>query len=62
MRRIAENPPKVVLTRGGPAGAAVAGLVRTARLEAPDPITLVEADDPEAARALLPAAVASGEP
>ncbi|MWA07594.1 SDR family NAD(P)-dependent oxidoreductase [Actinomadura sp. LD22] len=62
MRRIAEEPPKVVLTREGPAGAAVAGLVRTARLEAPDPITLVETDDPDAARALLPAAVASGEP
>ncbi|MFF0520950.1 SDR family NAD(P)-dependent oxidoreductase [Actinomadura nitritigenes] len=62
MRRIAEDPPKAVLTAGGPAGAAVAGLVRTARLEVPDPITLVEADDPGAARALLPAAVASGEP
>ncbi|MBW8487754.1 type I polyketide synthase [Actinomadura parmotrematis] len=59
---LAGTPPKVVLTRSGPAGAAVAGLLRTARVEDPAPITLVETDDPGAARALLPAAAASGEP
>ncbi|MFB4301800.1 SDR family NAD(P)-dependent oxidoreductase [Actinomadura sp. NTSP31] len=62
VRRLADDPPRVVLTRGGPVGAAVAGLVRTARLEDPAPLTLVQADEPDAARALLPAAVASGEP
>ncbi|WP_207401049.1 type I polyketide synthase [Actinomadura roseirufa] len=62
LRRFADAPPRVVLTGTGPAGAAVRGLVHTAQLEHPEPITLVEADDPDAARALLPAAVASGEP
>ncbi|WP_242902337.1 type I polyketide synthase [Actinomadura terrae] len=62
LRGIADGPPKVVLTRTGPAGSAVRGLIRTARLEDPAPVTLVETDDPDAARALLPAAHASDEP
>ncbi|MFD0691930.1 type I polyketide synthase [Actinomadura fibrosa] len=62
LHRIADRPPRAVLVRDDPAGAAVRGLIRTAQLENPDPITIVEADDPESARALLPAAVASGEP
>ncbi|WP_173390841.1 type I polyketide synthase [Actinomadura litoris] len=62
LRGIADGPPKVVLTRPGPAGSAVRGLLRTARLEDPEPITLVEADDPDAARPLLPAAHAADEP
>ncbi|MEU9247057.1 type I polyketide synthase [Streptomyces sp. NPDC048385] len=59
----AGDGPLVVLTRGAdtdPAVRAVHGLVRAAQAEHPDEFVLVDAD--EASRALLPAAVASGEP
>ncbi|MFD5826446.1 SDR family NAD(P)-dependent oxidoreductase [Lentzea sp. NPDC060358] len=55
----------VVVTRGAvdtaspdPAQAAVWGLMRSVRVENPDRVVLVDADDPD----LVPAAVATGEP
>ncbi|MFE4517529.1 SDR family NAD(P)-dependent oxidoreductase [Kitasatospora sp. NPDC056783] len=53
-----------VLVATGPdlAGAAVAGLVRSAQTENPDRIVLVELDEDPASEALLPAATAVGEP
>ncbi|WP_316524370.1 type I polyketide synthase [Kitasatospora brasiliensis] len=53
-----------VLVATGPdlAGAAVAGLVRSAQTENPDRIVLVELDQAPASEALLPAATAVGEP
>ncbi|MGC5346835.1 type I polyketide synthase [Streptomyces sp. DT171] len=45
-----------------PAGAAVWGLVRSAQSEHPDRIVLVDTDDRDRAPALLPAALATGEP
>ncbi|WTD36869.1 type I polyketide synthase [Streptomyces sp. NBC_01643] len=57
----------VLVTRGAtsddpdPAAAAVWGLVRSAQSENPDRIVLVDLDDDPASRALLPAAVGTGE-
>ncbi|MBK3527704.1 SDR family NAD(P)-dependent oxidoreductase, partial [Streptomyces sp. MBT70] len=53
--------PLVVVTGTDPAGAAAAGLVRSAQSENPGRIVLVESDTPPAAE-LLPEAVALGEP
>ncbi|MEV5721924.1 type I polyketide synthase, partial [Amycolatopsis mediterranei] len=47
---------------GDPAAAAVWGLVRSAQSEHPDRLVLVDLDDADESRAVLPAAVASGEP
>ncbi|MER5432232.1 type I polyketide synthase [Streptomyces sp. NPDC002588] len=59
----------VVVTRGavGPAvtdlaGAAVWGMVRTAQLEHPDRIVLVDLDDEDASLRLLPGVLSSAEP
>ncbi|KJK54932.1 type I polyketide synthase, partial [Saccharothrix sp. ST-888] len=52
----------VVATGADLAGAAVAGLVRSAQSENPDRIVLVELDEDPASPALLAAAVAVGEP
>ncbi|MFD9237316.1 type I polyketide synthase, partial [[Kitasatospora] papulosa] len=57
----------VVVTRGAtsddpdPAAAAVWGLVRSAQSENPDRVVLVDLDEDPASRALLPAAVGTGE-
>ncbi|HEX5401273.1 MAG TPA: type I polyketide synthase [Pseudonocardiaceae bacterium] len=60
---IQEGTPLVVLTRDAdtdPAAAAVWGLVRTAQAEQPGQVSVVDTD--EESRALVPAAVATGEP
>ncbi|MGK4580159.1 SDR family NAD(P)-dependent oxidoreductase [Kitasatospora sp. HPMI-4] len=59
---LAGDSPLVVTTGADLAGAAVAGLVRSAQSENPDRIVLVELDDDPAGEQLLPAAVAVGEP
>ncbi|MFD8159756.1 type I polyketide synthase [Streptomyces malaysiensis] len=54
----------VIVTREitDPVCAAVWGLVRSAQSEAPDRLVLVAMDEDDASRALLPAALATGEP
>ncbi|MEU8825669.1 type I polyketide synthase [Streptomyces sp. NPDC048636] len=64
--------PLVVLTRGATgshqdepvdlAGAAVWGLLRSAQLEHPGRFVLLDTDDPTATAAVLPGALATGEP
>ncbi|MFG2638568.1 type I polyketide synthase [Streptomyces sp. NPDC048362] len=66
-----DHTPLLVLTRGAvdlgtppidPAGAAVWGLVRTAQLEHPGRILLLDTDGPEGTALALPATAATDEP
>ncbi|MBW8486214.1 type I polyketide synthase, partial [Actinomadura parmotrematis] len=60
-----DGGPAAVITGDAPydlAASAVRGLVRSAQREQPGRIVLLEAESAEDARALLPRAVASGEP
>ncbi|HEV8559076.1 MAG TPA: type I polyketide synthase, partial [Actinophytocola sp.] len=65
-RWLAEDRPAssrlVFTTRGAPATATVWGLVRAAQTEHPDRFVLVDLDDDAASRAILQAALATGEP
>ncbi|AHH94856.1 type I polyketide synthase [Kutzneria albida] len=62
LEQVQGSAPTVLITRDNLSSAPVWGLVRSAQAEQPGRFVLVELDEDPASEALLPAAIASGEP